>query len=112
MKIAKVVSVRDRDPAAPSGHEGRPEQCVARMTTLLRRYPAIDPDEKAALLRFLTAGPPEEVIDVTRLQGLEPRYQAIRRDHPREFGAGLHGWLPMIVLLVVAVAGLAWRLLG
>ncbi len=112
MKIANVVSVQDRGSPGTSSEEVRLNTRVERMSTLLRRYPTIEPPEREELLAFLTGGSPEEIVHVTHLPGLQPRYQTIRKDHPREFASGLRGWLPMLVFLVLALAAVAWRLLS
>lgn len=81
-----------------------------RMTTLLRRYPEIEEDERAELLAFLTNGSPEEIVQVAHLQGLEPRFLQFRADHPKEFRTGLRGWLPMIAFVLIALIGIIWRM--
>ncbi len=110
MKMANVVAVQDRDSLrSPSAKAvGR----IDRMTTLLRRYPAIEDQERQEVLSFLSTGPQEEVVLVTHAEGLEPRVRAFRKDHPEAFPSGLKAWLPMIVFVVVAALGVAWRLLG
>ncbi len=80
-----------------------------RMTTLLRRYPAIEEEERLELLNFLTNGSQEEIVQVAHLQGLEPRFEQFRADHPKQFRTGLRGWLPMIIFVLVAVIGIVWR---
>ena len=82
-----------------------------RMTTLLRRYPQIEEEERVELLNFLTNGSPEEIVQVAHLQGLEPRFEQFRADHPKKFRTGLRGWLPMIIFILVAVAGIVWRVM-
>lgn len=111
MKIANVVSVQDRGVPATSSEEVRSSTRVGEMSNLLRRYPAVEQHELEELLAFLTGGCPEEVVQVTHLQGLEPRYQALRKDHPRQFPSGLRAWLPMLLFCVLALVAVAWRLL-
>lgn len=110
MKTANVVSVRDRDLC----HDA-PEQAgqarIDRMSRLLRLYPAIEEDERQQLLAFLTAGPQDEIVQVTQLLGLEPRFHAFRKDHPAAFPVGIRSWLPLILFVMIAVVGVAWRLL-
>jgi len=112
MKIANVVSVQSRGTPVTSTQDVRAGSRADRMSNLLRRYPEIEDQERQELLNFLTRGPQEEIVDVTRLQGLEPRYEAFRKDHPREFSSGLRGWLPMILLIAVALLGVARRILS
>lgn len=81
-----------------------------RMTTLLRRYPEISEEERLELLAFLTNGPPEEIVQVAHLQGLEPRFLQFRGDHPKDFRTGFRGWLPMIAFILVALIGIIWRM--
>ncbi len=106
MKIANVSSVVDRGPLTPVHDNSR----VERMTALLRRYPNIEDGERQELLTFLTQGPPDEVVRVTHLEGVEPSVRAFRADHPREFRSGWRGWLPMILFVAIAVIGVVWRL--
>ncbi len=82
-----------------------------RMTTLLRRYPQIEEEERLELLEFLTNGPQEEIVQVAHLQGIEPRFLQFRSDHPKEFRTGLRGWLPMIIFILVAIVGIVWRVM-
>ncbi len=95
---------------APRTHATLPESPVARMSDLLRRYPAIAEEERQQLLQFLTQGDEEDIVKATYGAGLEPRLIAFRKDHPREF-PGLRAWLPLFVLLLVAALGVIWRLL-
>ena len=111
MKTANIASVRALGPSRTSPGTDETVPRVDRMADLLRRYPAIEQEDRQELLTFLTAGPPEEIVQVTYAQGLEPRFRAFRSDHPREFRTGLRGWLPMIVLVLIALLGVAWRLL-
>ena len=110
VNIASVPSVIDRGllarPSAVSQSGGK----VEHMSGLLRRYPRIADPERRQLLAFLTSGPPEEVVQVVHLQGLESQVRAFRADHPREFRTGVRGWLPMIIFVLIALAALAWRL--
>ena len=112
MKIANVVSVQDRDSATSPAPAGRASARLGRMADLLRAYPDITDEDRVQLLEFLTAGAPDEVVQVTHMQGLEPRFAAFRKAHPRDFPQGMRGWLPMIVFAVIIVAAVAWRLSG
>lgn len=112
MKIANVVSVHDRGPLGASSINGRPVARIDRMADLLRRYPAIEDAERRELVAFLVGGPQEEIVQVTYFHGLEPRLRAFRQDHARAFGAGVRGWLPMILFVVIAALGVGWRLLA
>lgn len=109
MKTANVVSVQDRGFTGASA-QTRNGNRVESMTRLLRLYPEISEEEHQSLLTFLTKGAQEEIIEVTQLQGLEPRYLAFRKDHPREFPAGVRAWLPLIIFALVAIIGIAWRM--
>ena len=112
MKIANVVSVQDRDsPAAPES-TGRVSANLGRMADLLRAFPDISEAERAQLLAFLTKGVPEEVAQVTHMQGMEQRFAIFRKAHPRDFPQGLRSWLPMIVFGAIIVIAVAWRLSG
>ena len=112
MKIANVVSVQDRDSLATPASTGSVSKRLGGMADLLRAYPDISDAERLQLLEFLTKGPPEEVVQVSHMQGLEPCFAAFRKAHPREFPQGVRGWLPMIVFAVIIVAAVAWRLSG
>ena len=109
MKTANVVSVRDRGPLNDT-RDGVAASRVARMSDLLRRYPAIDDREREQLLGFLTKGAQEEIVQATHLQGLEQQLRVFRKDHRREFNTDLMGWLPIILMVGVPILGLAWRL--
>jgi len=111
MKTAKVVSVLDRGPLDRSHDSGVAASRVARMSDLLRRYPAIDDRDREQLLGFLTAGDQGEIVQATHLQGLEAQLNAFRKDHSRQFRAGLMGWLPTMLFLGIPILGVAWRLL-
>lgn len=112
MKIANVVSVRDRDIPSESSNNTPSASRIETMTRLLRLYPSIDNEERLQLLSFLTTGPQEEIVQVTRLQGLEPRFRAFREDHPAAFPVGVRSWLPLILFVVIAAIGVSWRLLA
>lgn len=113
MKTANVVSVRDRGPLDATRDSGVAASRVARMSALLRCYPAIDDRERELLLGFLISGAQEEIVQATYLQGLEAQLAAFRKDHPRQFRSGLAGWLPMIIVFVgIPVLGVVWRLFG
>lgn len=112
MKIANVVSVQDRDSLAAPATAGPVSKRLGRMADLLRAYPDIADAERLQLLEFLTKGVPEEVAQVTHMQGIERSFAAFRKAHPREFPQGLRGWLPMILFGVVIVLAVAWRLSG
>jgi len=111
MKTAKVVSVQDRGSLDRSRNSGVAASRVARMSDLLRRYPAIDDKECGQLLGFLTGGDQDEVVQVTHLQGLEGQLKAFRKDHARQFRSDLLGWLPMLLFAGLPILGVAWRLL-
>ena len=110
MKIANVVSVQSRGISGTSA-QGAGSR-LDRMSNLLRRYPDIEDQERRELLAFLTGGPPEEVVEVSRLRGLEQSYRRFRADHPREFSSDLRAWLPMILLVAITIVAVAWRWLG
>ena len=80
MKTANVVSVRDRGTSATGFDHNPSDSRIDRMTTLLRCYPQIEEEERVQLLGFLTTGPEEEIVQVTLLQGLEPRFTGSRAD--------------------------------
>lgn len=112
MKIANVVSVQNRGTLDATSDKPQCGSRIDRMSTFLRRYPQIEDGERLQLLSFLTTGPQEEIVQVTHLQGLETRFHAFREDHPQEFPSGLKAWLPMILFVVIAAVGVAWRLLS
>ena len=112
MKIANVVSVEDRDNLAAPAPAGPASARLGRMADLLRAFPEISDADRLQLLEFLTKGVPEEVAQVTHMQGMERRFTAFRKAHPREFPQGLRGWLPMIVFGAIIVIAVAWRLSG
>ena len=112
MKTANVASVTDRGPLNAARDRGVAASRIARMSDALRRYPAIDDREEEQLLRFLTEGVQEEIVEATHLQGLGPQLARFRKDHRRAFHAGLMGWLPLILLTGFPVLGVIWRLLG
>ncbi len=102
MKIAKVVSVRDRGPlTGEAGGEARAgQECVAAS---LRDYPHIDEAERRRLLRFLRRASRIEVRDTILRQGLEPRLIAFRKDHKNQLRRGCTRWAPVILgLLLIA----------
>ena len=110
MKIANIVSVQDRDPLAAPAPSGSAR--LGRMADLLRGFPDIPDAERLQLLEFLTKGVPEEIAQVTHMQGMERCFAAFRRAHPRDFPQGLRSWLPMIVFGAIIVIAVAWRLSG
>lgn len=112
MKTANLSPVQNRHTRDAASDTDQSGPRVERMSSLLRRYPKIEEEERVQLLRFLTAGPQEEIVQVTHLQGLEPRFRAFRADHPREFPTGVRAWLPMILFVLLAGVGVAWRLLS
>lgn len=112
MKTANVVSVQDRDSLAAPAFAGPSSKRLGRMADLLRAYPEISDADRLQLLEFLTQGPPDEVAQVTHMQGMERSFAAFRKAHPREFPQGLRGWLPMIVFGAIIVIAVAWRLSG
>ena len=112
MKIANVVSVEDRDNLAAPAPAASASKRVGRMADLLRAYPDIADAERLQLLEFLTEGVPEEIAQVTHMQGMERSFAAFRKAHPREFPQGLRGWLPMILFGIIIVLAVAWRLSG
>jgi len=113
MKIANVVTVQDRDTVATSSVLTGPSSArLGRMADWLRAFPNISDAERLQLLEFLTKGIPEEVAQVTHMQGMERSFAVFRKAHPREFPQGLRGWLPMIVFGAIIVIAVAWRLLG
>ena len=112
MKIANIVSVQDRDSLAAAVPAGSPSKRLCRMADLLRAYPNIADAERLQLLEFLTKGVPEEIAQVTHMQGMERSFAAFRKAHPREFPQGLRGWLPMILFGAIIVLAVAWRLSG
>ena len=112
MKIANVVSVQDRDSLAAPESAGPVSANLGRMADLLRAYPDIADIERRQLLEFLTKGIPEEVAQVTHMQGMEQRFAIFRKAHPRDFPQGLRSWAPMIVFGVIIVIAVAWRLSG
>jgi len=112
MKIANVVSVQDRDSLDSSAPAGRPSARLGRMADLLRAFPDISDEDRKQLLEFLTKGVPEEIAQVTHMQGMEQRFTAFRKAHPRDFPQGLRSWLPMIVFGVIIVIAVVWRLSG
>lgn len=112
MKIANVVSAQVRGTHDTSTQEVVTGRRAERMSDFLRRYPAIEDSERRELLLFLTGGPQEEIVEVTRLQGLESQYELFRRDHPREFSSTLYAWLPLILVIAIAILGAAWRILS
>jgi len=112
MKIANVVSVQDRDSLATPEPAGSVSANLGRMADLLRAYPDIADIERRQLLEFLTKGIPEEVAQVTHMQGMEQRVAIFRKAHPRDFPQGLRSWAPMIVFAVIIVIAVAWRLSG
>lgn len=112
MKIANVVSVQDRDSLDESPSGGRPSARLGRMADLLRAFPDISNEDRIQLLDFLTTGVPEEIAQVTHMQGMEQRFTTFRKAHPSDFPQGLRSWLPMIVFGVIIVIAVAWRLSG
>lgn len=112
MKIANVVSVQDRDSLDASAPAGRPSARLDRMADLLRAFPDISDEDRRQLLDFLTKGVPEEIAQVTHMQGMERSFAAFRKAHPRDFPQGLRSWLPMIVFGAIIVIAVAWRLSG
>lgn len=111
MKILNVVPAQVRGTRGTSTQEVVTGSRAERMSNFLGRYPAIEDSERQELLNFLTGGPQEEIVDVTRLQGLESQYEVFRRDHSREFSSSVHAWLPLILFIAIAVLGAAWRFL-
>lgn len=112
MKIANVVSVQDRDSLAMAASAGPVSARLGRMADLLRAYPDIPDEERLQLLEFLTKGIPEEIAQVTHMQGMERSFAVFRKAHPRDFPQGLRSWLPMILFGVVIVLAVVWRLSG
>ena len=112
MKIANVVSVQDRDSFVEPASSGSVSARLGRMADLLRAYPDIPDSERLQLLGFLTKGAPDEIAQVTHMQGMEQSFAAFRKAHPRDFPQGLRGWMPMIVFGLIIVAAVAWRVLG
>jgi len=108
MKIANVVSVQDRDSFVEPASSGSVSARLGRMADLLRAYPDIPEAGRVQLLEFLTTGAPEEVAQVTHMQGLEQRVAAFRKAHPRDFPQGFGSWVPMIVIGLVMLATVAW----
>jgi len=112
MKIANVVSVRDRGPLDSARASGVSGSRVARMSDFLRRYPEIDDSEREKLLGFLSDGAQEEIVQATHMQGLETQLARVRRDHKRHFRTGLAGWMPIIAFVGIPLLGVIWRLFG
>jgi hypothetical protein len=112
MKIANVVSVQDRDSLATPAPAGPASARLGRMADLLRAFPDIADAERLQLLEFLTKGVPEEIAQVTYMQGMERCFTAFRRAHPRDFPQGVRSWLPMIVFGVIILIAVGWRLSG
>ncbi|WP_166039163.1 hypothetical protein [Sphingosinicella sp. YJ22] len=112
MKIANVVSVQDRDDLAAPAPTGPASKRLGRMADLLRAFPAISDEERRQLLDFLTKGMPEEIAQVTHMQGMERSFAAFRKAHPSDFPQGWRSWLPMIVFGAIIVIAVAWRLSG
>jgi len=112
MKIANVVSVQDRDHLAEPVPVVSASKRMGRMADLLRAYPSISEPERLQLLEFLTKGVPEEVTQVTHMQGMERSVAAFRKAHPRDFPQGLRSWLPMILFGGAMLVAVFWRLFG
>jgi hypothetical protein len=112
MKIANVVSVQDRDSLAEPAPAVSASKRLGRMADLLRAYPNISEAERVQLVDFLTKGVPEEIAQVTYMQGMEKCFAAFRKAHPRDFPQGLRGWLPMVVFGAIIVIAVVWRLSG
>jgi hypothetical protein len=112
MKIANIVSVQDRDSLAAPVPAAAVSKRLGRMADLLRAYPDIPDEERLSLLEFLTKGVPEEIVQVTHMQGMERSFAAFRKAHPRDFPQGLRSWLPMILFGAIIVMAVVWRLSG
>lgn len=112
MKIANVVSVQDRDDLAAPASTGSASKRLGRMADLLRAFPAIADADRLELLEFLTKGPPDDIVQVSHMQGMERSVAAFRKAHPSDFPQGWRSWLPMIVFGAIIVIAVAWRLSG
>ena len=111
MKIAKVVSVRDRGPlTGKAGAGGEAHPGPADVAASLRDYPHIGEAERRRLLHFLRRASRTQVRDTFLRQGLEPRLIAFRKDHKRQLGRGWTRWAP-VILGVLLIAELIQLLL-
>ena len=101
MKIAKVVSVRDRGPLIGKAG-GEPLAGQDGVAASLRDYPHIDEAERRRLLRFLRRASRIEVRDAILREGLEPRLIAFRKDHKKQLRRGWTRWAPIILGVLLA----------
>ena len=100
MKMAKVVSVRDRGPLTSD-----PNPCMEAGTgddfaSALRRYPDISEQERRALLRFLRRASRTQIRDAVLRRGLEGRMIAFRKSHKAQLRRGWWTWAPFIFALL------------
>ena len=109
MKTANVVGVRDLGPLA-SSEAGlvKDDARVDQMTTLLRRYPALDEAEKTALLHFLKKGPQVEIGLVSAREGMAARIGQFRHDHRADFRLKPHEIAGFLALVLVPLLALVW----
>ena len=83
-----------------------------RVEHLLGRYPDINLEESAEILRFLKKGPLLEVGLLSSDERLKPRLDRFRSDHARHFALGARGLVTAAVIIatIVIVSALLWNL--
>lgn len=88
------------------GAEAAPEHTHPRkyVEQLLGRYPAIDPDEAAEILRFLKTAQPLELGLLTSSEAIRPQLDQFRTDHAGELSLGWKG--PLVAFAIIALIAL------